>query len=127
MIQGGRIQNGRITVCKAKGRLTFPEIRASVIDMSMDRMTSRVLCDLTQATVADLSTVEIEEIIRLISQQVHGRRGGRAAIVAFGGVDYGLARMFSTFCEIAGLPIQVKVFRTTEVAREWLQDSSDEP
>lgn len=124
MIQGDRIYDGQITVCTAKGRLTFPEIQATVIDLSMDRMTSRVLCDLTQATVADLSAGEIEEIIRLISQQVNKRGGGKAAIVAFAGVDYGLARMFSTFCEIASLPIEVKVFRTAEIAREWLQETN---
>ncbi len=122
MIQGNRIDDGRITVLTAKGRLTFPEIRAKVADISMDRMTSKVLCDLTRATVADLTADEIEEIIRLISRHMNGSRRSKGAIVAQGSVDCGLARMFSFFSEIAELPLKVEVFRTAEIAREWLRD-----
>lgn len=120
MIQGDHTLDGRIIIWTAKGRLTFPEIRARMYDVDIGSSASRVLCDLTRATVADLSTVEIEELIKLIGQKMNGSQGGKSAIVVHGSVDYGLARMFSTFSELAGLPVQVKVFRTEEVAREWL-------
>lgn len=120
MIQGESALDGRIMVWTAKGRLTFPEIRDKMVDFSAGSIKSRVLCDLTRATVADLTTSEIEEIIKLIGQKVNGAKGAKSAIVVHGSVDYGLARMFSTFSELAGLPVQVKVFRTTEIAREWL-------
>ncbi len=122
MIQGLQICDGNITVCTAKGRLTFPEIRAKVIDLSANGMTPRVLCDLTQATVADLTSAEIEDIIKLISYHIAGARGGKAAIIAHNGVDYGLARIFGTYAELAGLPIKVRVFRISEIAQEWLKD-----
>ena len=125
MIQGDNAVDAHITVGTARGRLTFPEIRDKMIDFSSGIMKSRVLCDLTRATVADLTTREIEEIIKLIGRKVNGAHGARSAIVVHGGVDYGLARMFSTFSELAGLPVKVKVFRTAEVAREWLS-SRDE-
>ena len=102
--------------------MTFPEIQTTVIDLSAGRMAPRVLCDLTQATIADLTTGEIEEVIKLISQHVAARGGGKAAIIASGDVDYGLARMFGTFVEIAGLPMKVKVFRTREIATQWLKE-----
>jgi hypothetical protein len=123
MIQGLQICDGSITVCTAKGRLTFPEIRAKVLDLSAIGMTPRVLCDLTQATVADLTSAEIEDVIKLISYHIAGARGAKAAILAHSGVDYGLARMFGTFVELAGLPIKVRVFRTSEIAKEWLKDA----
>ena len=122
MIQGDQLFDGRITVCTAKGRLTFPEIRAKVIDLSTNGVTPRVLCDLTQATVADLTSTEIEDVIRLISYHMTGARGGKAAIIAHSGIDYGLARMFGTFAELAGLPVKVSVFRTSEIAKEWLKE-----
>ena len=122
MIQGDQTLDGHITVCTAKGRLTFPEIRAKVIDLSTSGVTPRVLCDLTQATVADLTSKEIEDIIKLISHYVTGAGGGKAAIIAHSGVDYGLARMFGTFAELAGLPVKVRVFRTSEIAKAWLKD-----
>ena len=122
MINGDNIQEGQITVCTAQGRLTFPEIQTTVNGLSAGRMTPRVLCDLTQATIGDLTTSEIEEVIKLISQHVVSGGGGKAAILARGGVDCGLARMFGTFAEIAGLPLEVKVFRTSEIATQWLRE-----
>lgn len=122
MIQGDQIFDGRITVCTAKGRLTFPEIRAKVIDFSTSGVTPRVLCDLAQATVADLTSTEIDDIIKLISHYVIGAGGGKAAIIVRSGVDYGLARMFGTFAELAELPVKVRVFRTSEIAEAWLKD-----
>lgn len=122
MSQGDRISDGSITVCTVKGRLTFPEIRAKVIDYSTGGLTPRVLCDLSQATFADLTSTEIEDLIRLISSYVAETQGGKAAIIAHGGIDYGLARMFGTFAELAGLPVKVRVFRTSEIASQWLSD-----
>jgi hypothetical protein len=68
------------------------------------------------------SFVEIEEVISLISELVAGRGGGKATIIARNGIDLGLARMFGTFVEIAGLPVKVKVFRTSEIATQWLKE-----
>ncbi len=123
MIIGDQMFDGHITVYTAKGRLTFPEIRAKVMDLSTGGTAHIVLCDLTQATVADLTSIEIEDIIKLISHHMTGARGGKAAIIAHSGIDYSLARMFGTFAELAGLPVKVRVFRTFEIAKEWLKDS----
>lgn len=125
MIQGDLMCDGQITVCKAKGRLTFPEIRAKVIDLRIAGVARRVLCDLSHATVADLTSIEIEDLIKLISQYVTDSRGGKAAIIAHRGVDYDLARIFGTFAELAGLPVKVRVFQTSEIAKAWLQESAE--
>ena len=122
MIEGDHIFDDQITVCTARGRLTFPEIKDKVIELSSGKVASCVLCDLTQATIADLTSIELEDILDLISRHVSDR-GGKAAIITHSGVDYGLARMFGTFAEISGLPIKVKVFHTTEIAKAWLRDA----
>jgi hypothetical protein len=113
-------------VITAKGRLTFPEIRSKMGDFSLAGFPSHVLCDIRRATVADLTNREIEDIIKIIGRQVHRYRVKRAAIVAHGSVDLGLARVLSTFSEIADLPIKVATFRTTEIARSWLCTEVDE-
>lgn len=122
MILSDRASDGPITILTAWGRLTFPEICSTMVDFSVENHPSRVLCDLSKATFADLTTNEIEDIIKLIGRQINGYSGGKAAIVAHGSVDFGLARMFSTFTEIAGLPVKVMAFRTAEVAKTWLSD-----
>ncbi len=106
---------------QAMGRLTFPEICAEILSFSSKNTIARVLCDLTRGTVSDLTSQEIESILEIIGQKLKSGPGGKAAIVALAGVDYGLARMFGTFAEIANLPIEVKVFRTSDIARQWLQ------
>jgi hypothetical protein len=122
MILRDQASEGPITIFTARGRLTFPEICSKMVDFSVENHPSRVLCDLSNATVADLTTNEIEDIIKFIGHQINGYSGGKAAIVANGSVDLGLARMFSTFTEIADLPVKVRAFRTAEVAKTWLSD-----
>lgn len=107
---------------QAMGRLTFPEIHAEVINFSFNATASKVLCDMTRGTASHLTPQEIESIIEMIGHQLEGSKGGKAAIVALAGVDNDLARLFSTFAEIADLPVEVKVFRTPEVARQWLKE-----
>lgn len=107
---------------QAMGRLTFPEIHAEVVNFSFHTPASKVLCDLTRGTASHLTSQEIESILESIGRQLEGSAGGKAAIVALTGVDNGLARLFGTFVEIANLPVEVKVFRTPEVARQWLQE-----
>jgi hypothetical protein len=107
---------------QAMGRLTFPEIHAAVVAFALNTPASKVLCDLTQGTASHLTSLEIESILESIGRQLEGTRGGKAAIVVPAGVDNGLARLFGTFAEIANLPVEVKVFRTPEVARQWLQE-----
>ena len=126
MISNNRNIDSRITVLKAKGRLTFPEIRSKVGDFALAGFPSRVLCDFRRATVADLTNGEIEDIVKIIGRQISRLSVKRAAIVAQGSVDLGLARMFSTFSEIADLPIKVKAFRTAETARAWLCTGYDD-
>lgn len=111
-----------MTICTASGRLTYNTLKALAMDFRNADISPKMLYDITGATAADLSTVEIEEIIKTIGQYMKRHRGGKAAIVAFSGVDYGLARLFGSFAEIAGLPFQVKVFRISEVAQAWLKD-----
>lgn len=114
--------DGRITVLRANGRLTFPEICTKMVDFLFKNQPSHVLCDFTKATVGDLTTSEIENIFKLAGHYANGLSGLKAAIVAHGSVDFGLAHMFSIFSEIAELPVKVRAFRTTEVARTWLAE-----
>jgi hypothetical protein len=120
MISDDQDIDSRIMVLTAKGRLTFPEIRSKMGGFALAGIPSNVLCDFRRATVADLTNREIEDIIKIVGRQVRRYRVKRAAIVAHGSVDLGLARMLSTLSEIADLPIKVKAFRTAEIARSWL-------
>lgn len=122
MIKSVHDPQDRTLMFQAMGKLTFPEIHAEVVHFSNNTPTSRVLCDLTRGTASHLNAQEIENLLETIGRQLEGANGGKAAIVAQSTVDNGLARLFSTFAEIANLPVDVKVFRSPEVARQWLQE-----
>lgn len=107
---------------QAMGKLTFPEIHAEVVHYSNNTSASKVLCDLTRGTASHLKSREIQKLLETIGQQLEGSNGGKAAIVAQSAVDNGLARLFGTFAEVANLPVEVKVFRSPDVARQWLQE-----
>lgn len=47
--------------------------------------------------------------------------GNRTAIVATRDAHYGMARMYASLTEAMGAPTRVRVFRTVEEAKAWLQ------
>lgn len=122
MIKSVHDLKDRTMMYQAMGRLTYPEIRTEVLNFSAKVPASKVLCDLTQGTVSDLTSQELEGLLKIIGQKLQGQSGGRVAIAALNGVDNGVARLFGTFVELANLPVEVKVFRTPEIARQWLQE-----
>lgn len=109
-----------ITIWTPKGRLSFNDIQETVDDNTAATHLSRVLCDLSNATTADLTGEEIETIVTIIARKITKSKRTKAAIVADKHVDYGMARMFGAYTKMAGLPVEVKVFKAADIAKEWL-------
>ena len=122
MIKSVHDPKDRTVMFQAMGQLTYPEIQAEVVSFSLNAPASKVLCDFTRGTASHLSAIEIEGLLNSIGRQLESGQGGKAAIVARNTVDNGLARLFGTFVEVANLPVEVKVFRSSEVAWQWLQE-----
>ena len=72
------------------------------------------LCDFTRVTQVAASS----EALRELANALIFDKSTRRALVVKGDRDYGLARMFQTYCELAG--IAVEVFRDREAAVAWL-------
>ena len=84
---------------------------------------SVTLLNLWDATEADLSAIvndEMEAIAYFSSFLAVKRKGGKTAIVFDTQVDYGLARMFESLLETAGLPLKTYVCRRLDEAKQWL-------
>jgi hypothetical protein len=76
--------------------------------------TFRQLCDLREVTRLATSTTTLRDLAR---SSVFAP-GARRAFVVGSDVNYGIARMFQTYCELAGL--EVNVFRDEPSATAWL-------
>ena len=78
------------------------------------RPSFRQLCDLRDVSRIAAHT----ETLRDLANNSIFAPDARRAVVVSGDLDYGLARMFQTFCELAGS--QVEVFRDEPSAQAWL-------
>ncbi len=122
MIEARQDREGNITIFTAKGGVTVRSIHNLLMNFYSGEPTLKVLCDFSKASLAALSTIELEDIIEMMQQYMKHRRGGRIAVVVDGAVDYGVARMFATFAEIAALPVEVQIYHQRAVARDWLDE-----
>ena len=77
------------------------------------------LCDLHKVAQIAASS----ETLRELANASIFDKGTRRAIVVANDLDYGLARMFQTYCDLAGVAIEI--FREREAAVAWLGVSSD--
>jgi hypothetical protein len=66
----------------------------------------------------NLSTAEVEEVIRASQQARGGVPFGQSAVVADVDITYGVARMAEILSQYAGM--EARVFRVIEDAEQWL-------
>jgi hypothetical protein len=81
----------------------------------------RALLDLSSATLAGIDGESMREVARRAAQlgnRSHVR--GRIAIVCARDVDFGMARMFSTYASLYSHPVHFEVFPGAHSARAWL-------
>ena len=83
-------------------------------------MTPLTLWDFSDANIAAITADDIANLAQHASQLAEIRREGRTAIVFNDDFDFGLGRMFETYLEMTGLPLEVKLFRQLDKARQWL-------
>lgn len=82
-------------------------------------------------SAADLTNVTTDNMRRFIARSAvlgETRRGGRTAVIAQSGEQYGLARMAEVFGDFESLPFALRVFRKRDEAVAWLKaESRSEP
>lgn len=79
---------------------------------------TRILADLSRATLLDLSNVEVRDLAGRLRSQSRSLPGARVAVVAPTDQVYGMARMTQTLLEPA--PLEIAIFRERPDADRWL-------
>ena len=101
--------------------LTAEDIAAVLNLRSGDRRSYSLLFDFSTGTRPANTGDELRGIAGRLSTLVQqdGPRGP-TAIVTHDEASFGMARMYETFCELAGIP-NVRVFRTIVDAQHWIE------
>jgi hypothetical protein len=110
----------RLVLTRAWGELTGAEILEHQQQLSTDPQhdpSFSQLLDFTEVTTLDHVSAEA---IRIASKLHLFGPGSRRALVIFGTVGYGLARMFETYRSLAGGREQIRIFTDLQDARAWL-------
>ncbi len=122
MIQLSTTEEG-LVVLTATGKLTLAEVAVAysqLLETAPDA--SRVLWDLTGATLDEVPVNSLGESTPKLVQLGKGRRvPGRAAVVCRDGVDFGLVRMFLSLVSEEEPRVEFEVFCDAhDEARAWL-------
>jgi hypothetical protein len=111
-----------LTVFTVLGAVSADEFSQAIEEFyEKGPVTNKVLFDLTDSFLDQLRSEEILNISRTPKYIPEQRVGGKTAIVAPSDLAFGLARMYEFSSDPADIPFVIKVFRTMEEARKWLE------
>lgn len=121
-----RDKEADLTIHEATGQIDTDDILAELEDFYHSRVTRYVIWDLNNGGDPDLTTDDMQRIIRYSRDKDAVRLNGKSAIVTNNDRYYGLSRMFEIYAEMAPeLPLRFRVFRTMDEARRWLYGGTE--
>jgi len=110
----------------AVGRISTHEMKRAIEAFWEEpELTLDVLWDYRDASLVDLTTVELRELVpvgKVYGHRLEERRGGRTAIVAPGDLEYGMMRVSEALSLMSEYTFEVNVFRTMGEAEIWLAE-----
>jgi hypothetical protein len=109
-----------LTLCTVIGSMTPDQIQSQIHRNLTNHPTRYVMWDVRGGSLTEISRADWLNMLRASEPHVHGRAGGKSAIVAAADVDFGLSRMFELLAEGHELPFDIRVFRTVQEAEGWL-------
>jgi hypothetical protein len=119
-VDARRDADGVTTFTVARGVRPEDLIRALSAFMG-EAPTRLVLWDLRQASFSTFTNDDMRWMVSQLSKFSGAERlGGRSAFVVAHDEDYGVMRMLTTYAELGGYLVSLRVFRDVDVARAWL-------
>ncbi len=113
-------KENQITIFTVSGEFFFDQIVDVVKQFYLSEFTLNIIFDLNKADMSALTAGQMEEIVKGAKEYAHLREGGKTALIMSRDLNYGIARMFETYCEIKGHPIAYNVFKNIDEAMTWI-------
>ncbi len=115
-------QSKQLTTFTINGEATFEEVGAAIKGLYAEAPTRNVFWDCSNGSVANLTTEHVEKLASLSPRFGKAREGGKTALYSPGDMAFGLSRMFEIIGKLRKVPIQLKVFRDKDKAKQWLEE-----
>ena len=110
------------TDVKATGTLGMQELMEFMAEIYSGNVTTRILLDFREADISVVSSDELMDIAKAVSEKLAGAPQGRSAIVVSSDPEYGIGRMFESYAQIAKIGREYRSFRDMSEARAWLDE-----
>lgn len=110
----------RINTCI--DNISMPEIEKNIEEFYRGKPTKNVLWDMTNASINNLSTADVNKLASMVTDLGHSRDGGKTAIVASQDLLFGFSRMFGSLSSSKNHIAEIQVFRKIEEAIAWIKD-----
>jgi hypothetical protein len=92
-----------------------------VIQEALDKHPQKhIVWDHTEADLSNLSSNDLEEIMRFVINHPNTRVMEKIAMILPSDLSYGLGRMFEIFGELQGKPWDIQPFRSSAAAFQWI-------
>ncbi len=111
-----------LTIFTPTREAPFNEVIQALESFYEGTPTVNVIWDCSQATGINILSRELQEAVQYVKKYTNLRPSGKTAAVTDSTLKYGLARMTSTFAELAGLPWKIKIFKTLDAALAWIEE-----
>ncbi len=86
---------------------------------------TKELVDLSGVQDVEASSQSLRSIVFYDLTHSEKFRGHKTAIFAPEDLPFGMSRIYEALSEVSDAPSEVRVFRTIEEAREWLDEEAD--
>ena len=112
--------DNQLTIHTVTGKPSFQDGMATFKNFYEGKPTQNVLWDFRKASLARISTKEIEAVLYYVQRHVEKRKGGKTAVLVSKNLEYGISRMVQALTEIKDIPLKIEIFRSIEEAIQWL-------
>ncbi len=112
--------DNQLTIHTVTGEPSFQDSMATFKNFYEGKPTQNVLWDFRKASLARISTKEIEAVLYYVQRHVEKRKGGKTAVLVSKNLEYGISRMVQALTEIKDIPLKIEIFRSIEEAMQWL-------
>lgn len=111
---------GEVTVREVTGSPTGREVGAAVQSFYRGVPTKYIVWDVTNGSMSNLSTDDLQALVAYVREVAHMRAGGKTAIIVPNDLGFGLGRMIEAYGSLNELPFDFRAFRSKSDALEWL-------
>jgi hypothetical protein len=125
-LQSREVGDAQISTFVAHGQLTPADVLAAYDDFLRGAPTRLVLWDLTSATVTTITSGELRDMAKRLTQlAAECPTPGKTAIVCGPQVNFGMARMLEAFLSMERFPGGLEVSSDPHSALAWLTGKLD--